>query len=97
MVLLNTQPKQSVTEQLKFNYCVEISESDCIFCSAKDRSTGKLKLYLISRADDRVYKRRPLTDSWIEVDERERDTVTAVYYDAVRNNVPYYRNRFSIQ
>jgi len=62
MVLVNTQP------DVEFKYFLEVPKSRCTFCSGRDRTTGKTKLYLVFHEHQRVYTRNGLRGTWEELE-----------------------------
>ena len=79
-------------------YLLEVPRLDLIFCSARD-SEGKLHLFLIFNERGKIYVRKGLNSTWIEVtDENDYFQVRGLLKSALDQGVPYFtNNRFSLQ
>lgn len=98
MVLLNTQ-NEAVYSNLELKYLLNVTRSGCVFCSAKDRRTGKTHLFLVFHQRDRIYVRNGLRGTWDEVKNRpDYDRIRQLFEDALANNqVPTYStNRLNL-
>ena len=98
MVLINTQT-QSVYSNLQLKYLLNVPRSGCVFCSARDRKTGKAHLFLVFHQRDRIYVRNGLRGTWDEVKSRaDYEQIRSVFEAALENDrVPTYStNRFNL-
>lgn len=55
-----------------FHHLVEFARVNCLFCSAREKETGKAKLFLMFQDPNRVYVRNALKDTWEEVTNKEQ-------------------------
>ena len=52
---------------LVFKHMVELTNCQCLFCSAQEKSTGRLKLFLIFNQQGKVYSRNGIKGTWEEI------------------------------
>lgn len=87
MVLLNTNPAVS---SIDVKYLIEVPRRGCIFCSTRERDTGRTRLFLFFRTG-KVYTRRGLSRRWAEVDSHEAGYVRGIIDEVLHNHsVPHY-------
>ena len=95
MVIINTTyqvPRSQLN--LDFKYLLEIPRSDCLFCSARERASGKSRLYLVFNHNGKIYSRRGLSETWAEVNgSDERTQIREQVTGALQNRtVPYFKS-----
>ena len=93
MVTFNTEIARNY-DDLEFKYLLEIPKSDCIFCSTRERSTGRTYLYLVFNAEEKVYFRNGLKGIWVELKNRiEQHQFREILWEAIRTkSIPCYSN-----
>ena len=91
MVTFNTEIARNY-EDLEFKYLLEIPKSDCIFCSTRERRTGRTYLFLVFRNEDKTYYRHGLKGTWVELKNRdEYHQFQEIFAEAINNkNIPSY-------
>ena len=50
-----------------FQHLVEFSNFNCVFCSTKEKQSGKARLFLIFKDKGRVYMRNGIKGTWEKV------------------------------
>ena len=50
-----------------FHHLIDLPNSDCVFCSTVETSTGHSRLFLIFRERQRIYLRNEIRDTWDEL------------------------------
>lgn len=50
-----------------FQHLIDLPNSNCVFCSAKEEKTGKTRLFLIFNEKRRIYIRNGLKETWDEL------------------------------
>ena len=96
MVILNTINSNSYNS-LTVKYLLEVPRLDLVYCSARD-SEGKLCLFLIFNDSGRIYVRKGLNSTWLEVSgESDYFEIRQLLRVAlVDSQVPYFtNNRFN--
>ena len=95
MVIINTQINKKDYSSLEFKYLLEVPRSECVFCSTKDKITGRTRLFLIFNNQNRIYERNGLKGTWEEVTGAESYREIRRILALAINKVPYYTtNRF---
>lgn len=78
-------------EELVFKHLVEVVDSQCVFCSTFEKSTGRTKLFLVFRKDERIYRHNGLKRIWNSLDEEETACVRRQFDCALKErSVPCY-------
>ena len=77
---------------LVFRHMVELTSSDCIFCSTQERETGRVRLYLIFDDHGQIYSRNGLKGTWVEVKDQDEYVTVRDAYTSARHQgtVPRY-------
>ena len=66
---------QSV-DDIVFQHLIDLPNCDCVFCSTLEKTSGRIKLFLIFNERRRIYVRNAIKDTWEEIkEEREYDSV----------------------
>ena len=91
MVTFNTQIARNYGD-LEFKYLLEIPKSDCIFCSTRERSSGRTYLFLVFKKEDKTYFRNGLRGTWVELKSQiEYQQFREILSEAIRDkNTPCY-------
>ncbi|HBR15361.1 MAG TPA: hypothetical protein DD723_07450 [Candidatus Omnitrophica bacterium] len=55
---------------LVFQHLIDLPNYDCVFCSTRDRSTGKTLLFLIFNDEKRIYIRNGRREAWDELKDK---------------------------
>ena len=50
-----------------FDHLIDMPNSDCVFCSTRERHTNRIKLFLIFNERKAVYIRNGLGEVWEEI------------------------------
>lgn len=82
-----------VTQQdLVIKHLIEMPNSQCVFCSTVENSTGRSQLFLIFQHQQKIYKRNGLKGTWHEMEDRDEYlTVRSLFMQALRQrNIPCY-------
>ncbi len=71
-------------DEVVFQHMIDLPSCDCVFCSTREKETGRTRLYLIFNERRRIYVRNGIRDAWDEVqDEQEYRHVRARFDDAI--------------
>ncbi|MCR4337512.1 MAG: hypothetical protein NUV91_06880 [Candidatus Omnitrophica bacterium] len=79
-------------QDLIFKHLIEMPASNCIFCSTKERTTGRSRLFLFFQDRDRIYRRNGLKGTWEELSDQEgsRSLQRKVENILLKRNIPCY-------
>ena len=58
-------------QKIVFRHMIELSNCECIFCSAEEVISGKTRLYLIFRSQGKIYTRNGLQGTWDQIEDIE--------------------------
>lgn len=72
-------------------HMIDLVGCECTFCSAREKHTGRIKLYLVFN-DHRIYIRNGVKDTWDEVTDRQEYTVVSERFNnaVTGQHVPFY-------
>lgn len=75
-----------------FHHLIDLPNSDCVFCSTVDTSTGRTRLFLIFHERNRIYVRNGVRDTWDELrDAGQYRSISRRYSRAVQEkNIPCF-------
>ena len=93
MVLLNSRiTNTKVYDNIDFKYLIDVPRCDCVFCSARERSTGKTHLFLVFNHKGKIYRRDGIRSSWIELrNEEEYSQIRELLIRAISDkSIPCY-------
>ena len=95
MVTLNSriiEHSGTTYDNIEFKYLIDVPRCDCIFGSAKERSSGKALLFLVFNHRGKIYRRNGLSGSWIELrSDEEYSSVRERLLNAIADKqVPCY-------
>lgn len=63
---------------------IDLPDFDCVFCSTKEESSGRTRLYLVFNEHRRIYVRNAIKDTWDELkDSQEYSRVETRFTDAI--------------
>ena len=90
MVIVNTN-KQTYPD-LRFNYLQEVPATDCLFCSGREVSSGRARLFLVFNGNGKVYRRNGLKGTWEEIENSAaRDQIRELVKITVQSkSAPYF-------
>ena len=77
MVCINRNPR------LTFTHIIDIPGSSCTIATAKD-TQNRIKIYLITRTNGRIYERKGINSTWLELDANSE--VRPLIEDALDNH-----------
>ena len=58
-------------QKVVFRHMIELSNCECIFCSAEEVVSGKTRLYLIFKNQGKIYTRNGLKETWDQIEDQE--------------------------
>ena len=58
-------------EDLVFKYILEVRNSNCVFFSAREKTSGKSRLFLAFNNRSRIYTRNGIKSTWEEITDFE--------------------------
>lgn len=71
-------------DDVVFQHMIDLPQCDCVFCSAREESTGRTRLYLVFQDRTRIYVRNGVKDMWDELeDEQEYRHIRSRFDNAV--------------
>jgi len=71
-------------DDVVFQHLIDMPNCDCVFCSTKETTTGKTRLYLVFNERQRIYVRNGVKDMWDELeDEQEYNHVKTRFNNAI--------------
>jgi len=78
-------------EDYDFRHLIEFQNQECVYCSAREKSTGRARLFLIFNERHRIYVHNGTEKKWDELtDENSYNNVRTCFNRAVSNNrIPY--------
>ncbi len=78
-------------DKYEFQHLIDYPNCDCVYCSTRDKSTGRARLFLVFNERRRIYVRNGVKNSWEELtDEGSYNTVRVRFNEAVVNDrIPY--------
>ena len=94
MVIINTENNKY--SNLDFQHLVEVPECDCVIVTARERATGRTHLFLIVNHKGKIYSRKGINRSWVELDNQEEYRIRQLVINAIKSNVPYYTTNHKI-
>ena len=56
-------------QRVVFRHMIELSNCECVFCSAEEVVSGKTRLYLIFKDLGKIYTRNGLNETWDQIEE----------------------------
>ena len=94
MVTATTQKSQDVS----FTHMVDVPKSRCIVGTAREKSTGKTRLFLIFNHEGRIYARNGLKGTWEELSREDSEQIGSLVQQALRVNssIPHYTTNHSL-
>lgn len=92
---MNIQEK----DEFIFQHLIDMFNFNCTFCSTRERSTGKTRLFLVFNQPQRIYVRNPMKESWDEIKGKdEKEQVLTGFNNAVREkNIPCFTTSNSFE
>lgn len=74
-----------------FKHLIDFQNCDCIYCSTREKATGRAKLFLVFNEHNRIYMHNGAKDKWEELtDEGSYNKVRVDFEKAVENHgIPY--------
>jgi hypothetical protein len=78
-------------EELDFEHIVEFAKDATVFATARDKVTGRLRIFLFHTSTGNTYGRNGRADSWEEFFGSARDSLIACITRARSNNIPVYK------
>lgn len=81
----------SVKDQnIIFRYMVRLT-SGGIFCSTKDGVTGKTRMFLVFKDQEKIYSRDALRETWDELqDQEEYESIWDCFVNALQSGIPNF-------
>jgi len=78
-------------QELVFKHLIEVTDSQCVFCSTLEKSTGRTKLFLVFQNEPKIYRHNGLQHTWNTLDEEDTACVRR-QFDCVlkESSVPCY-------
>jgi len=76
----------SITEKddLEFQHLIDLPNCECVFCSTKEKATGRTRLFLIFHEEQGIYMRDGVRDTWDELkDEHQYNCVRSGFNSAL--------------
>ena len=76
----------SITEKddLIFQHFVDLPNCECVFCSTREKATGKSRLFLIFNDEKSIYMRSGMKESWEELqNEQQSDCIRSAFNEAI--------------
>lgn len=71
-------------DDIIFQHLIDLPHCDCVFCSARERKSGKTRLFLIFNEQKRIYIRNGIRDTWDELkDKYDYDQVRQRFNDVI--------------
>ena len=79
---------------LEFTHFVSVPTSGYFMATAKNRYTGRTKIFLIVN-DSQIYVRNGLAESWQELNSLQRDAIRQSVKNALSQDIPCYSSSSS--
>ena len=71
-------------DDLIFQHFVDLPNCECVFCSTREKTTGKSRLFLIFNDEKSVYMRSGMKNSWDELkDEHQSNCIRSAFNEAI--------------
>lgn len=78
-------------QELVFKHLIEVVDSQCVFCSTLEKSTGRTKLFLVFQNKSKIYRHNGLNRTWNSLDEEETASIRRQFDCALQERrVPCY-------
>ncbi len=78
-------------EDIELDHLVEFSRDSTVFAAGREKSTGRLRLFLFYESTGNLYTRNGRVDSWEAVCGEHRYALLARLIAARNNHIPVYR------
>ena len=84
-------------EDIIFQHLIDLPSCDCVFCSTRERKSGRTRLFLVFNEQRRIYIRNGIRDSWDELkEESDYDQVRERFNHAVvEKKIPCFTSTIS--
>lgn len=77
-------------QDLNFKYLVRLTGGG-IFCSTRDGVTGKTRVFLVFKDQEKIYSRNALKESWDELNDRQEfQCIWEGFVNAVHRGIPSF-------
>ncbi len=80
------------SKDIVFLHLTDLPNCGCVFCLARDKNTGKTKMYLVAEGQDAIYSRESVTEAWMKLeDPQDYLNIKESFVEAVEaRNVPCF-------
>jgi len=63
--------EQEKEHDVIFQHLIDLPQCQCVFAAAKERTTGKNRLFLFQHEKNQIFRRDPLRDTWLRLIETD--------------------------
>jgi len=84
-------------DDIVFQHLVDLPSCDSVFCSTRERKSGRVRLFLISNEQKRIYIRNGVKDTWDELkNEQDYDEIRRRFNSVIiEREIPCYTSAIS--
>ena len=95
MVIFNSQlatVESKPYTDVDFKYLIDVPRCDCVFGSAREKTTGKSLLFLIFNHHGKIYRRNGRSGTWVELrNDEEYSRIRELLLEAISDkHIPCY-------